>query len=589
MPGSTSSARVASTGGSRRFGSGYRLFAVYGQGFTLLVGLVKVLSLGTIDTVRAVAIIGSLSVAAIPPCLASLSRSLGSTRRRAAIHGTLGLCVSFGFGGGVAGVYSQGLLPHAVAIPLLLVTTSALVRSARTSRTRPLALGALGVAGLVLVHPISVIVLVTLLPGLLLGAGRTDVRTWARPALALAWSAAVAAFWAVPAFVHRDLRGGLSGWEDVPLAERVAEIARGEAILPQLVAIAAAAALASFAGRAIREPSARRCLVAPAWATGVLLVGFVADAGEWPPHEAWAQIPNRSLAVVAYLLLLPLAAVLEEVLDRIPAMRVAPLGPTVAAIAAAAFLLPLLLAGPIDPPQEAPLASPDLQATAATVREQTAGSSRHLFVPPSPFLPLGTSEAPRWLAVASGRPTAQLYFPEATASPGAGLLAGSAIEATAPGRSLGALRRSGIAVVVVTAPLPAGVLAGQLGYRRIAQHGLLEVWAVEPDGDGPGPSALLQPAEDAITGIDPAWRWSSPTPSTNAWRGGRAPSSPARRWRRSPTTRRGRSTSTASPPGPRCRTRGCCASSFPPANTTSRPASPTTATTRSASPPPCSR
>ena len=479
------------------FGSGYRLYAVYGPGLTLASAAVRVASLGVVHPARSFAVLGSLSIALLPSTFAVLCREIGLTRRAAVIAGTLSLFVGTAFGGGLAGLYTTGLVPQAVAMPAQLLVLAGLLRIARTGSVRAVAATALGVGWLLILHPISLVVLVFLAPGLLLTVPRPwSGRNLAKAVASGAWGAAVAAFWLLPAFVHRDLRGELSAFDTPALLDRIGDVASGEILYPRVLGVAVAVGLAMALGAATRPGADRRWLAAPVTALAYLLLGHVAVGQEWSPAELWIQLPNRGLTLAGCLLLLPLSVVVADAIGRLRepiALRV-----TAALTVVLALLAPWILSGPLDPRQSAPAPTPDLQAVGRLLKAEALPPARHLLVAPSPFVPLGTSEPTRWLASASGSPTAQLYFSEATKSPGAGELPEAVLSSVSASQALGPMRRAGITHLVVTTPSPAGQLDGQPGYRLIETDGPLAVYAIEPAPGSPEVADLLQPDGDAL-------------------------------------------------------------------------------------------
>jgi len=479
------------------FGSGYRLYAVYGPGLTLASAAVRVLSLGVVHPARSFAVLGSVSIALLPPTMAVLCRELGLTRRAAVIAGTLTLFVGTAFGGGLAGLYVTGLVPHAVAMPAQLLVLAGVVRIVRTGSMRVVAATALGVGWLLVLHPISLLVAAFFAPGLVLAVRRPWSWTHlAKVVGAGSWGAAVAAFWLVPAIADRALRGELSAFDTPSLVDRIGDVAAGEILYPQVLAAAVVVGLAMALGAATRPGAERRWLAAPLTAVAYLLLGHVAEGAGWAPVELWVQLPNRGLALAGCLLLLPLAVVVDDAIGRLPASAAS--RTTAAVVVGLALLAPVVLTGPLDPPQSAPAPTPDLQAVARLVKADVALPARHLLVEPSPFVPLGTSEPTRWLASASGRNTAQLYFAEATRHPGAGDLPGHVLRDVSASAALGPLRRAGITHLIATTPTPADQLDGQPGYRLLETDGPLAVYAIEPEPGSPDVGDLLQPDGDAL-------------------------------------------------------------------------------------------
>ena len=479
------------------FGSGYRLFAVYGPGLALVSGLIRVLSFGLIDTPRSMSVIGVLSIASLPWAAASLSRALGSNRLIAAIHGMLGLTVSVPFGGGLSGLYSTGLVPQALAFPMQVATLAAILRLSATGSRRSAAAVAALVGGLLILHPISLVVLALVAPPLVLLCARPrTIRRVAVLAGGLAWGAAIAAFWLLPAIHTSGLRGGVSAWATPPLPTRLADVGHGRILFPRGVAYAVAIAIAITFGEAIRTWRGRRRLAPPAVAFAYLVVAHLAVGHRIGPIELRIQFANRGLALAGILALVPLASLVGDVISSRPRPQRTPLAFAVVGVLMVA--VPLWLQNPLDPGQVSPAPSADLVATAQALHRLVPPGARHLFAQPNPFVPLGTDHQARWLAVNSHTNTAHLYFPEATKEAGAGSLDDPFLKVTAPADALGPLRRAGITHVVVTSPDPGSQLANVAGYRKVKDLGTLAIYAVEPDPDAPPVAALLQPGNDPI-------------------------------------------------------------------------------------------
>jgi hypothetical protein len=484
------------------FGSGYRLFAVYGPGLAVASGLLKLVTFGLLGTSRSLALLGALSVAALPAAVATLSRELGSSRLAAAIHGSLALLISFPYGGGLDALYGPGLVPQTLAIPLQVLVLAGLLRIVRTGSWRSVAVTALGIAGLLVLHPISLLILLVMVPGLVFALPRPWLRVgFLRAAAAGGWGALIAAWWLVPAWRTRASRGGVSSWNTPTLPTRLGEIADGRALQPQLLTLLVALSIAMLGGAAIGSSSARRRLAVPATAVVFLVLAHLAVGHRWGPKELYVQFANRGLALAAYLLLLPVAVVAADLLVRHLPERVSVAVIAAVAVALIGFAGPLLMSDRLRIPQVAPPPTPDLAATARTLRHVVPPDGRFLLAEPSPFVPLGTAEPTRWLAVHAHRITAQLYFAEATNHPGAGVLPGRFLQEAQPADALGPLRRAGISHVVVTAPIPSSQLDHQPGYRLTSRHGSLAVYEVEPEASAPVVTDLLQPDDAPIRPI----------------------------------------------------------------------------------------
>ncbi|HVM63400.1 MAG TPA: hypothetical protein VMU14_00970, partial [Acidimicrobiales bacterium] len=97
------------------FAGGYQEFLFYGQGFTALLGLVRLLSFGLLSTSGAMKAVTLASLAAFPLAVAFLARSLGLTRRAAGVAAVLSVLVNNPFGVGLSAVFGPALVPQQVA------------------------------------------------------------------------------------------------------------------------------------------------------------------------------------------------------------------------------------------------------------------------------------------------------------------------------------------------------------------------------------------------------------------------------------------------------------------------------------------
>lgn len=205
---------------------GYQTHLLYGPGLALAVGIVRVASLGLLSTPGAYQAVGALSLLAIVPAAAALTRAFGAPVGAARAAGLLALAVSSGRGGGIQGTFDLGLMPNSVAAPLVLVAWALLL----TERDRPILLG-LVVGSVAITHPQSLIVFVLFAP-LVLAAGWAcgvvDPARWRRLMAGAAVALGASAWWWIPAVVHRDLRGVLTSWDLPTLTEHLGLIVRGE-------------------------------------------------------------------------------------------------------------------------------------------------------------------------------------------------------------------------------------------------------------------------------------------------------------------------------------------------------------------------
>lgn len=480
-------------------GSGYRLFAVNGPGLALAAGIVRTVLLGTVSTAQSFAILGSLSIAALPWAVAALSRELGATRLAAGVHGLLSLLVSFYAGGGLAGLYGPGLISQSLALPVQVMAIALVIRAMRHGGRRTLAGAAACVAILALLHPISIVVLAVFVP---LAAGhewfQAPARRILRGAMVAAWATALAGFWLIPALRVRELRGEPTAWAIPPLPSRLGEVFRGDVLFPRAVAFAVIGAAILTVGQALRQPAKWRRLRAFGAAALFLTVAHLGVGHDYGPYELVLQLPTRGLALAAILVLQPLA---ELIADGVTAVRshlsVAPL----LAVTALALCVPWQLGGPLDPRQVAQPPSASLDRAATELHELVPPMARHLLVAPGPYSPVGTDEPSRWLAVTSGTNSAHLYFWEATRENAAGVLAADLLSQTPPDGTPSTLRRFGVTHVVTTNGRQAAALEAVGGFQQIWWDGPVTIFAVLAGPDSLSPAALLQPEVGTMAGM----------------------------------------------------------------------------------------
>jgi hypothetical protein len=482
-------------------GGGYRLFAVNGPGLAVLAGLVRLGSLGQIDTAQAFALLGSLSIAVLPWAVALLSRELGAGRLAAALHGVLALFVSFYAGGGLAGLYGPGLIAQSVALPLQVVALALVIRAVRHGTGRALGAAAAAVAGLALLHPISILVLALFAP---LGMGRAlwgaPLRRAARACAVAGWAMALVGFWLVPAVRFRDHQGDATAWAIPPLPSRLAEVFRGDVLFPRPVAFGVLAAVAVTGVQALRRPAVGARLLPFAGALVFLAAAHWAAGHELGPYDFRVQLPTRGLALAAILTLHPLALLLADLASRLrepsDGMGIGWRRGDVGAVVVAglvAVAVPWQLGGVLDPRQEAVPPSAPLAAAAGELERLVPPMGRHLLVTP-PTAAIGTDNPSRWLAAASRTNSAHLYFWEATDENALGILAADLMWTIDPVDALDRLRRGGVTHVVTADPAQADALHATDGVVPAWWQDDVTIFGVLAAPGRPTPGSLLQPA-----------------------------------------------------------------------------------------------
>ena len=111
-----------------RFMLGHQEYLFYGPGFTWMVGLVRLMSLGFLSTSGALKVVAVLSFVAFGPAAIFLARSMGLSAAASAIGGVLALAVNNIFGVGLSGMFVIGLVPQQVAAVFALLALGGALR-----------------------------------------------------------------------------------------------------------------------------------------------------------------------------------------------------------------------------------------------------------------------------------------------------------------------------------------------------------------------------------------------------------------------------------------------------------------------------
>lgn len=159
-------------GWQARFGLGYQQFLFIGPGFSILVGLIQLLSFGSLSPLDATKAATVVSFALVPLSLAFVAWAFGLGRRVAGVAAVLGVAVSSVYGGaGLNAIFGSGLLPNHLGSALLLVAFGGVVLVARRPSVRRIVFTAAAAAALVATHPIAAIILGFLSAALVVAAG----------------------------------------------------------------------------------------------------------------------------------------------------------------------------------------------------------------------------------------------------------------------------------------------------------------------------------------------------------------------------------------------------------------------------------
>jgi hypothetical protein len=474
---------------------GFEPFLFYGPGFAWFVGLLRVLTLGTLSVTGAVKVVGIVSFAALGPAVAFLARGLGLDRRSSGVAAILALGVNNVFGVGLAATYTIGLVPHELGAVLFCVALGSMLRSVRQPERRWVVIGGVSAAGLLVTHPLSAVVLVIFgaltLPMLRL-TERFSTAGLGRLARIGGLALALGAFWIVPCVAHFALRGPVPTWGSPPLAQRLRDIGAGRILFSRWIALAV---LVGLPFGVVRVWQGRR------WAAALLAtpIGFLVIAhllaAHLPHFELSPQLTNRALGYVGLVALFPLATLMAWGTGW-PGRSVLPRrGALVAADVAAAGLAVLLvvgLGGVRDLADQMPKPAPELADAAVALRRLVPPSARFATERdfPGEITRLGPSHPDFWLAARSGRNTLNVFGLELSASPGVGGVP-EAIGRVSAAESAHALARLGVTHVVTVSDAGRRLLRGSPRFRTVWNERSLAIFEVVSDAGQPSPASMV--------------------------------------------------------------------------------------------------
>ncbi len=487
-----------------RFYLGYQEFLFNGPGLTWAAALVRAPTLGALSNSGALKVVGIVSLVALPASVAFAARSLGLGRRAAACAAVLALLVSNVFGVGLQGLYVVGLVPHQLAAPLFFVALGALVRLLVDRRARWIVVAGAALAGLLVTHLISVMILAVVFPlcGLAVVRRRPSWGSLRRLAAAALVAGGLAAWWLLPFLAHRDLRGRIATWETPPFGERVGDIVDGQILLRPytILLVLAGWAYGLYRVRRHRPFALALVLVPPAY----LLVAHWA-ASEYPRNAVAVQLANRGLGYVGILAVLPLAAALAGV-ARVVARRAPFLGPRRAAVLDGALLL--LAAGLVlsalgpdrDAAGEIAEPVPAMRAAADQLARRVPDGARFATAReyPEEITSTGVLHPDTWLARESGRDSLNGFNLESSSTPEPALAA-DRVRTQAPEHVAATLGRLGVSHVVTTSDRLAQVFARSARFQRVWRAPPITIFALGPAAGQPAPASLLA-AEDPVSG-----------------------------------------------------------------------------------------
>lgn len=511
---------------------GYQEFLFIGAGFTWVVDLLHVLSLGMLSITGAVKTVSIASFVVAPLTVAFLARSFGLSGRTAGVAAVLSLAVNNPFGGaGLQGMFSIGLLPHQLGALFFFLTLGGTIRVLRGDRWRWIPFTAVVTAALLLTHGISVIIFVAMLgvvvvtsslplPSLeawrdrraaIIGRavnaelhrlGLTDEAaaevpvppiggTPDRPtfealrnlAVAFAVAGALAACALLPFWAHRNLRGIYSAWGTPPLGDRLAEIWRGDIVYqPGVTRLV----LLGMVYGVVRAVKGKRYAL-PLVATPLLYVaGSHAAFTRWPASVITPQLTNRAIGYAGVLAILPLAALIARATRRLGL-----LGDGLAvAMATAIVLIPVTPYRPFAKQSAEPI--PQLREAARQLGRLVPDGARFVTQRdfPDEIARTKVFNPDRWLAWASGRYTLNNFNVESSQTPEPAY-EGEHLLDRPPDTVADAVSKLGVTHVVTVSDEGAAYLAASPRFSPVWRAPPIVIYSVVPPVGQPSPDALL--------------------------------------------------------------------------------------------------
>ena len=455
-----------------QFMVGHQEFLFYGPGYTWVLGLVRLLSFGTVSTVGAVKIVGIAGLAAIAPAVMFLARSFCVRAPAAVGAGLLALAVNSPFGVGIRSTYVIGLLPNQIAAVLFCIAIGAAARAARQTGWRWVMVTAAAFSFLAVTHVITAGIAAAFL-GLVVMAqvlGRdTSPAWWTRLAAAGALAVGLAAFWTVPFLAHRDLRGPVTGWSTPPFLDRAGQVVSGEILFPAGLSLLAGLGLVATVWFAPRRHAVLAVIPPVYLSVAHALLAAV------PGHAILIQLPNRGLGYAGLFALVPIGITLDLGLEWLRhhvkflarSKRFVTIG-----LVGAAGLATLAFAAP-GRHVVGERGDPDgtFATVAAELRRRVPDGSRFVTERdyPSEVRLAGFTHPDLWLAQISGRATLNNFNPESSASP-AGFVS-EQLRRPSPADLAESLTRYGVSHVVTVRPKTTQDLTAEESFQLVWKRG----------------------------------------------------------------------------------------------------------------------
>ena len=465
-----------------RFVLGHQEFLFNGPGLVWLMALARGATFGLLSNTGTLKVIAVASYLAAVPAAWFLARSFGLSRRAAGLGAALVPCVSNPFGVGLEGLFNVGLIPHQVGVSLFCLALGACLRLLQDQRARWVALAAGALAGLAVTHLISTLVLAVVL-GLcvvllapLRGLSVAGLRRLVTAGLV---AAGLGAFWLVPFAAHRGLRGIVTTWGTPPVGQRLADIARGDILLPTGLGAVAVVAAAYLLGRRRPLPAVLGVLPFAYFGLGHGALSLLGG------NEVTLQLTNRGLGYAGLLAVLSVAAFAAAVTARLGTPG------HLGALAAAAALVFTAApgrnaAGQFDEPVAQMRAAAG--ALAQLVPDGARFATQRDF--PGEVGRTGVIHPETWLARVSGRNSLNGFNLESSSTPAAAF-APDRLDEAGPRSAARQMSRFGVTHVVTTSDELFDRLSSSGRFRPQWRDPPLAILEVVPDQGQPPPASQV--------------------------------------------------------------------------------------------------
>jgi hypothetical protein len=428
---------------------GHQEFLFYGPGYTWFLGLIRAFTFGLLSNDGALKIGSVLTLIGLPIAVSYTARGFGMSKRAASIAAVLALGVTTAIGFGVEGMYRTGLYPQQLGAALAFLFLGGLLHLVTTPSVPAFAATALGLGGVLIVHPFTAVVLAALTPFCLaarLIKGGVRIPGVAAGAAACVTGVCLVGFWVVPFVAHRSLAGPTTAWATAPFSDRLLYVWSGRmAVGPVLVKLAGVAVAVVLLG-----------VLFGRWRwIGLVAAPFAfLYAAHWlhanaDPSPITLQLANRGLGFAAVLALFPLAIVLAALSQAYGRPGHA------AALWLAATLVMTSLAPFLWVVRQHPEPGPTMIAAAEQLRRLVPDGARFAMQRSyrTESVSLGMPQPFLWLTRASGRDSLNVWGLESSIAAYAGFAPHYFFEKT-PDASADTLIRYGVShVVTVTADI----------------------------------------------------------------------------------------------------------------------------------------